>query len=143
MRYAASSTNVTGSMSSMIHREPRAVSREEAARIFASGNAKEIAAALVDITFHDPDWRWLQSKCLSFTPNNDSIVRRAAITCLGHVARIHKRLDLETVLPVIKNSQVIQRLRRKTRSTILVCLSKLECIETALYDWRSHNSVLN
>ena len=88
-------------MPSMIYREPRPISREEAARIFASGDANEIASALVDIAFHDRDWRWVQNKCLCFARDSAPVVRQVAVTCLGHVARIHRMLDLETVLPVL------------------------------------------
>ncbi len=85
----------------LIYREPQPISRQEAERIFAHGTSADVATALVDITFHDPDWQWLQDKCLAFTGNADASVRQIAITCLGHVARIHGRLDLETVLPVL------------------------------------------
>ena len=89
------------SMSSMTYREPQPISRSEAEHIFASGTADEIASALIDIAFHDPDWRWVQNKCLGFTSDDAPVVRQAAVTCLGHVARIHRTLDLETVLAVL------------------------------------------
>ena len=88
-------------MSPMIYREPQAISRDKAEHIFASGDANQIASALVDIAFHDRDWRWVQNKCLGFARDGNPGVRQVAITCLGHVARIHQTLDLETVLPVL------------------------------------------
>lgn len=88
-------------MRSLIYREPQAISRAEAENIFASGNTDEIASALVDITFHDSDWRWLQNQCLSLARNDALGIRQIAVTCLGHIARIHRTLDLETVLPVL------------------------------------------
>jgi hypothetical protein len=100
-RYAASLTNRRHLMSPMIYREPQPISRAEAEHIFASGDADAIASALVDITFHDRDWRWVQNKCIGFARVDNSVVRQAAVTCLGHVARIHRKLDLETVLPVV------------------------------------------
>ena len=75
--------------------------RQEAENIFASGDANEIASALIDIALHDRDWCWVQNKCLGFARDGNPVVRQAAVTCLGHVARIHRELDLETVLAVL------------------------------------------
>ena len=85
----------------MIYREPQPIDRRDAEHIFASGDANQIASTLVDVTFHDPDWRWVQNICLGFAHADAPVVRQAAVTCLGHVARIHRTLDLETVLPVL------------------------------------------
>jgi len=77
------------------------MTREEAESAFASGDSEEIAFALVNVAFHDPDWRWVQEKCLGLAQNDIAAVRQIAVTCLGHVARIHRELDLERVLPVL------------------------------------------
>jgi hypothetical protein len=81
--------------------EPQPITREEAEAAFASGAPEEITSALVNTAFYDPDWRWVQEKCLGFARSDIAAVRRIAVTCLGHVARIHQKLDLEIVLPVL------------------------------------------
>jgi len=88
-------------MSGLIYREPQPVSRVEADRIFAAGDSKAIASTLVDIAFHERDWRWVQDKCLYFARHPEPNVRQVAVTCLGHIARIHRTLDLAVVLPVL------------------------------------------
>jgi hypothetical protein len=88
-------------MPSMIYHEPQPLSRDEAEHIFASHDTSAIASALVDIAFHDGDWRWVQNKCLGFARHPAPAVRQVAVTCLGHVARIHRTLDLAAVLPVL------------------------------------------
>lgn len=85
----------------MIYREPQPITRGKAEASFASGDTEDIATALVDAAFHDPDWRWVQSKCLEFAGSANGTLRRISATCLGHLARIHKQLDLEMVAPLL------------------------------------------
>ena len=45
--------------------------------------------------------RAVQGGCLHLTDSQDLNVRRVAVTALGHLARIHRTLDLDRVLPVL------------------------------------------
>jgi len=42
-----------------------------------------------------------QQKCLAFLGHSDAGIRATAVTCLGHLARIHHRLDLPAVVPAL------------------------------------------
>lgn len=88
-------------MRKLIYQEPHSISREETEAAFASRDPERIALALVNVAFHDADWRWVQERCLSFTHDDVAAVRQVAVTCLGHVARVHRQLDLERVLPAL------------------------------------------
>jgi hypothetical protein len=77
------------------------MTREEAYSAFATNEPELICSALVAIALHDSDWRWAQDRCLQFARHPDAAIRQIAATCIGHVARIHQRLDLETVTPVL------------------------------------------
>ena len=55
------------------------------------------------MTYHDSDWRWIQNICLNFVKSKDTQIRRLAVICLGHLARIHGTLDVEQVIPVLEN----------------------------------------
>ena len=88
-------------MRKLTYIEPHPITREEAEAAFVSDDSKEIAFALVNVAFHDPDWRWVQEKCLTLVRSDIAALRQVAVTCLGHVARIHRKLDLEKVLPVL------------------------------------------
>jgi hypothetical protein len=88
-------------MRKLIYQEPHPISREEAEAAFASDDSERIAFALVNAAFHDADWRWVQERCLGFARDDVAAVRQIAVTCLGHVARVHRRLDLERVLPAL------------------------------------------
>jgi hypothetical protein len=83
----------------MEYREVLPVSRAEAEILLRSGDVTAIIPALLSAAYHDPDWRWVQCRCLELLNHCDLDVRRVAITCLGHLARIHRTLDLGEVLP--------------------------------------------
>ena len=78
------------------------ISRQEAEAAFTSGVSHAICDALVRLVYHDPDGKWLQEKCIEMSENSDAEVAGLAVTCLGHLARIHRTLDLERVLPILK-----------------------------------------
>jgi len=67
------------------------VSKDQALTAFESGNANRIAYALLGVAFHEPDWEWVEDQCLRYLESEESAVRNAAIACLGHLARIHKK----------------------------------------------------
>lgn len=87
----------------MQFQEVTPISREQALTAFASNKVEAICDALIRITYHDPDWRWVQEQCVSFAEFPDVDVRGLAVTCLGHLARIHRRLNLKEVLPMLKS----------------------------------------
>lgn len=78
------------------------IGRDEAEDAFASGDAWRICDALVRIAYHDPDWRWVEMKCLEFTSHPDMSIRMVAVICFSHIARIHGVLHVEKVLPVLR-----------------------------------------
>ena len=63
-----------------------------------SGNIEAIYAALLSAAYYDPEWQWVQHQCLTFLNHADNNIRWVAATCLGHLARIHRKLDVEVVL---------------------------------------------
>ena len=75
------------------------IARAEVLRRIGAGYPSEIAEGLLRSAQHDPDWKWVQELCLQLLGHKNDDVRRAAITSLGHLARIHSILDLEIVLP--------------------------------------------
>jgi hypothetical protein len=73
--------------------------REEIEILLRDGETQGITDALLSAAFYDPEWRWVQGQCLAFSHHSDRNVRWISATCLGHLARIHRQLDLELVLP--------------------------------------------
>src|SRR5438093_8813262 len=83
------------------YEEPHPISRDEALSAFATNQPEVICSTLVAIALHDSDRRWAQDKCFELARHPDAAVRQIAATCIGHVARIHRRLDLDAVTPVL------------------------------------------
>jgi len=79
----------------------RLISRDDAAKAFSSGNTPDACKSLVSLAFYETDWHWVQNKCLEFAKAENDELAGVAITCIGHLARIHKKLDLDIVLPVL------------------------------------------
>ena len=77
------------------------ITRQEAELAFSSNNETTICDALIRITYHDPDWKWVQLKCLYFGKHPISEIRRLAATCVGHLARIHGILDIDPVYSLL------------------------------------------
>ncbi|GDY33441.1 hypothetical protein [Gandjariella thermophila] len=81
--------------------EPGPVGRDALAAALGGGDGRAIAEALVGVAYHDPDWQWVQDTCLRLLGHPDTGVRAIAITCLGHVARVHRQLDTDKVVPAL------------------------------------------
>jgi len=83
----------------LTYREVVPTSRPELERLLESGNERAIIDALLSAAFYESDWRWVQNTCPQLLAHPAKWVRWNAATCLGHIARIHKDLDVEIVLP--------------------------------------------
>jgi len=75
--------------------------RAELERHLRSDDPAVVADSLVAMAFHEDDWRWAQDVCLDFLENGNPDLSGLAATCLGHLARIHGRLDMEKVGPAL------------------------------------------
>jgi hypothetical protein len=73
-------------------------SRSEIETLLRSSEGTEIADALLSAAYYDPDWKWVQDQCMTFSRHQDKNVRCVSAVCFGHLARIHRQLDLEPVL---------------------------------------------
>ena len=82
------------------YEEPVAT-RTDLAAALLSGDDEAAASALVGVILNDADWSWSQDRCLGLLAHPSLIVRRAAVICLGHVARIHGHIDVGKVVPLL------------------------------------------
>jgi hypothetical protein len=56
--------------------------------------------ALLSITYNDPDVSWVEGVLIEHLDKRfDVQIRSLAITCLGHLARIHGALNTREVIP--------------------------------------------
>lgn len=87
----------------MIYESPKMMTMIEIESMLASNDVEKICNALVSTAFYEPDWLWVQNKCLIFIENDDVYVSGLAATCLGHLARIHGKLEKIRVVNVLKS----------------------------------------
>jgi hypothetical protein len=86
----------------MRYQEVPPISRNEARAAFRSGDEAAIRDALLRITYHDQDWQWIQDQLVRFARHRNGAIRGVAGLCFGHLARIHRALDRDVVLPVLR-----------------------------------------
>ncbi|PPS26924.1 hypothetical protein BVY11_21160 [Pseudomonas amygdali pv. morsprunorum] len=67
-----------------------------------SKEIKSVCEALLSIAFYDPDWEWAQRKFLDGLESSNPDIRGLSATCLGHVARIHQKLDKVRVITAFR-----------------------------------------
>ena len=75
----------------------------------ASADLRKRVDALLSLALYDSDWRWVQDQCLRLLADSEEDIVATAILGLGHLARLHQRLDLERVLPPLITLQADQR----------------------------------
>jgi len=59
---------------------------------------------LLSLALYADDWKFAQDICTKYSRHKDENVRGIAILCFGHIARLHRKLDLDMVLPIIKEA---------------------------------------
>lgn len=89
----------------MKYDDVKSITRSEAIKAFSSKSRKIVCDALIRVTFHESDWRWAQEHCLSLLKHPQKEIRQLAVTCIGHIARIHRRIDISKVVPALKRLQ--------------------------------------
>ena len=89
----------------LLYEEVSPISEHDWQEVVASNDSSKIASALVSIAFFEPRWKEAQNKCLYFLDGKDIALIGIAATCIGHIARIHHELELETVLPLLHRLQ--------------------------------------
>ena len=73
--------------------EPRPYARAAAERALGSSDPATVCDALVGVTYHEADWRWVQGWLARLVGHPSPEVRGLVATCFGHLARIHGTLD--------------------------------------------------
>lgn len=58
--------------------------------------------AVVAVAMYDADWRYAQDLCIRLSAHQDFNVRGNAVLGFGHIARVHRQLDRDTVQPIIE-----------------------------------------
>jgi len=103
----------------MQYQELLPLSRPEAEPMLSSGDEHKICEALLRLAYYDPEWHWVQNQCLHLILSHSHLpIRATAVLCLGHLARIHGRLELEKVQPVLMALVNIPELRGRVEDVL-------------------------
>jgi hypothetical protein len=86
------------------YQDVKVIEKDKAEQIFLTNNVENICSALVSISFYEKDWKWAQDKCLEFLINNNVIIAGLAAICLGHIARIHGKIEKDRVINALKHN---------------------------------------
>ena len=73
----------------MEYREPTPATRADLEHALAAGDPGAIVEHLLGVVLHEPDGAWVRDLCVGLLGHQRAAVRAAAVTSLGHVARLH------------------------------------------------------
>lgn len=77
-----------------------------------------ISNALLYITFNIDDVDWIEDCCLSLIDSENYDISGLAITCLGHTARIHSKINKQKVIPVLIDKRQDHNLAGRIEDTL-------------------------
>lgn len=86
----------------MMYELIKPIDKSRARKLLASDDRDVICRTLVSVAMFEDDRAWAQAQCLKFARHEDSSVRGAAATGLGHIARVHGAIDEDEVVPVVR-----------------------------------------
>ena len=69
-----------------------------------SSDSETVAYALYSATTNEQDTDWAQNHRLKRLTASDVVVRRAAVTCLGDLASLRRRLDTRIFIPALERA---------------------------------------
>lgn len=78
------------------------IGRDEAVAELESEDTERISRALVRLALHEADRSWMEDVIATHLQSPDPWIRGVAATCAGHVARLHRALDTERLVPLIE-----------------------------------------
>lgn len=85
------------------YEEVRPIEKAIAEQIFLHEDKDSICSAMVSVAFYEQDWKWAQEKFIELFFNSDADVSGLAATCLGHLARLHKTIEKQRVLKILRD----------------------------------------
>jgi hypothetical protein len=85
----------------LVNQDRGPISAAAARRALDSGDPREISLALLRLALHGPDWKRAEELAREHAMHRDVTIRRNAATSLGHIARVHGRMDVDASLRLL------------------------------------------
>lgn len=79
--------------------------KQNLTKILLSKETPQICQTIVDATHVVSDYEWLVEQLLELTKHSDIEVREIAVTCIGHLARLHRGRDKKLLLEILEPLQ--------------------------------------
>ena len=86
----------------MNYQNVEALTRSEAEEGLASRDISTLCETLLSISFHESDQDWALEQLSNFASHPEQEIRTLVATCIGHVGRIHRRIDLRKADAILK-----------------------------------------
>lgn len=86
----------------MRYEQPEPITSDEAEPLLRSEDLDVVCRTLVRLVHSDVDPRWAQARCVDAAASPHLAVRQTAATCIGHLARLHGKVDPAKVMPVLR-----------------------------------------
>jgi len=83
----------------MHYKEPVKIEKSQANLFFFSENPEDVANACLSTVLFEDDWEWGLKRLsgIAFNPREVSSLRLLAVTCMGHLVRENKTVDVDVV----------------------------------------------
>ena len=94
----------------MHYKEPVKIEKSQANLLFFSENPEDVANACLSTALFGDDWEWVLRRLsgIAFNPREEAPLRLLAVTCMGHLVRGKKMVDVDAV------ENLLQRLSSDT-----------------------------
>lgn len=103
MRSVERSQNLAGGlpMPKLQYEVIRELSRDEVADAVRRGDPEELLYAVLSVALHDNEPEFAESFCVEYSVHPHPNVRGNSVLGFGHIARIHGKLNIGKVKPII------------------------------------------
>lgn len=90
-------------MTDFFYKSVTPMGRFEAIKAIESGISEKAYSAMLSIAFFEQDVEWAQNIFLELFNGTDSKISALAAVCLGHLARIHGKINKDLVVSVLRS----------------------------------------
>jgi hypothetical protein len=85
------------------YEEPKPISKEAVQKALSGSDEGTACEALVRAACTSNDRQWVEATLVSALSDGRVAVRKAALVALGDLVRVHHRIDLNVVIPLLGN----------------------------------------
>lgn len=86
------------------------MTRAEIEESLRSSDERRQTMALLSAAWFQPDHQWVETCCIKWLCSESMQLRYVALVCLGHLARIHRRLRISEISPLLELVEQDERL---------------------------------